>query len=255
MAVALDAQSFKDLAGTGGTFTHSPVGGTPQGIAVLLASNAATTDTVTAVSYGGAALSRVAFMSGGAASEPGAAYLYFKGSGVASSGTVNVITTTGTSTAWAVTVDALKDTEFGGTATVTSTSLANPSGTVTVTAGLSLGMMVGVLFSGANAPASNAVNSGYTALTGSAAGGRDFGSQSAVAAYGAKASAGSPVAMGWTNSTADDVALIVGLIREISQDATITGVRAVALGAERPGVPYSPPLLPDVNFALATWAP
>ncbi len=230
MAVAFDAQAFRDYAAsTGGTFTHVSVG-TPRGIAVLIASNAATTDVITAVSYGGGTLTRIAFMSGGAASEPGAAYLYFKGTAVAASGTVNVVSASATYTAWSVGMTAnlnVAALDFAGTATVTSTSLANPSGTVTPAAG-STGLAVGILFSGANAPSSNVPNPGYTALTGSAAGGVDFGSQSASAAQGAILNPVQTFSMGWAQSPADDVAAIVGLIRE------------------------TPPTIlpPDVNFGL-----
>lgn len=212
MAVGFDAQSFRDLTGTGGTFTHVPVG-TPRGMAVMIASNLATTDVITSVAFGGATLTRMAFMSGGAASEPGAAYLYFKGSAVPASGTVNIVSTNGTYTAWGLSVTANQAwTEFAGTATVTSTSMVNPSATVHATSGDS-GVVVGIYFSGVDAPATNVPNAGYSALTGSAAGGRDFGSQSAVAARGS--GSGATVSIGWENSTADDVALIAALIREV----------------------------------------
>ncbi len=215
MAVAFDAQNFKDFsASTGGTWTHVPVG-TPRGLAVLICSNAATTDVITSVAYGGGTLSRISFISGGAASEPGASYLYFRGTVTAASGTVNVVATSSTFTCWSVSMTANPNTElnFAGTATVTSTSLANPSGTATVPQG-SDGLAVGILFSGANAPATNVINAGYTALTGSAAGGVDFGTTSGCAAQGKLAGPISSFALGWANSTADDVAAIVGLVQE-----------------------------------------
>lgn len=209
MAVLFDSESFKDLASSGGTWTHTPVG-TPRGIAVLIASDTIT-DTITSVAYGGSTLARVAAISGGAGSEPGIAYLYFRGTIVPASGTVNVVATGGTITGWAVTMTANQAwTESAGTATMSSTSLANPSGTIPSTSGDS-GLAVGVCFTGQNAPASTTPNPGYTALTGSASGGRDFGNQSAVAAQGG--AYGANVSMGWVQ-TADDVAAIVALIRE-----------------------------------------
>jgi fibronectin-binding autotransporter adhesin len=210
LAVSFDAQSFKDLTGVGGTFTHVPVG-TPCGIAVMVAANTIT-DVIASVTFGGNALTRAGFMSGGVASEPGSAYLYFLGTAVATSGTVNVVGTGGTYTAWAVTMTANQAwTEVAGTATQTSTSLANPSGTIHASSGDD-GLVVGVLFSGANAPATNVANPGYTALTGSAAGGVDFGSQSGCALQGR--GSGATVSYGWANATADDVAAVGALIRE-----------------------------------------
>lgn len=231
MAVALTAQSFKDYsASTGGTMSHTP-SGTPRGIAVLIVSNAATTDVITSVAWGGATVSRIAFMSGGAGSEPGAAYLYFKGSAVAASGTVNIVSASATYTAWAVSMTANQaGTEICGTATQTSTSLANPSATVIATAAGFAGVGVGVLFSGANAPASNVPNSGFTALTGSASGGVDFGSQSGCAAWTGAQVTSQLLSVGWANSTADDVAEIAALIRE---------------------TPPSQALFPTVNAAVA----
>ncbi len=219
MAVAFDAQNFKDFsASTGGTWTHVPVGA-PAGMAVLIVSNASTADFITNVAWGGGTLTRISSISGGAASEPGRSYLYFRGTVVAASGTVNVVGTSTTFTCWSVSMTAnpsVRELDFAGTATVTSTSLANPSGTVTAfPQGVGGGLFaLGVLFSGANAPASNVINTGYTALTGSAAGGVDFGSQSGCAAYGTADASTGTFALGWANSTADDVAAIVGAVRE-----------------------------------------
>ncbi len=190
----------------------------------MLIASATITDVVTAVSYGGATLTRTSLITGGVGSEPGAAYMYYKGTAVASSGTVNVVCTGGTATAWAVTVTANQAwTQTAGTATITSTSLANPSGTITPSQGFS-GLAVGILFSGQNDPSTITTNSGYTALLGSAAGGRDFGSQSGAALQGL-AAGNNPVSVGWVQ-TADDVAAVVGLIQEVAPTVVPPDVNA-----------------------------
>jgi hypothetical protein len=220
-------------------------------MAVLIAGNASTVDRISTVSYGGGTLARVATIPGGAGSEPGRSYLYFRGTVVAASGTVNVVASVAhTFTCWSVGLTgAGSELIVAGTATVTSTSLANPSGTVSVTPAAA-GVALGILFSGANAPASNAYNSGYTAIDHAGAQGEDFGSQSANAAWGNIASPVSSFALGWTNSTADDVALIAALVKATTEFAQ--GVRATATATARAGSVsvFEPVLLPDVNRAL-----
>ncbi len=203
MAVALDAQSFADLTGSGGTWTHTPVG-TPRGIAVLIASQAATTDVVTTVSFGGAALTRQAFATvgggGGGTHSPGSAYLYFLGSAVPASGTVNItnVNASGTFSAWAVTVQANQAWTQMAASAVTSagSASANPSGTVQSAVSAS-GMAIAVLFSGATNPSIAVPNAGCLKLTGSfGTSGRDFGTQSAAAEYFIHS--GGPISIGWT---------------------------------------------------------
>lgn len=217
MAVAFDAATFKDFsASTGGTWTHVPVA-TPSGMAVLIVGNASTVDRITSVTWGGGTLTRISSIPGGAGSEPGRSYLYFRGTIVAASGTVNVAASaSSTFTCWSVSLTAnpFAELDFAGTVTVTSTSLANPSGTVSGLPQGSVGVALGVLFSGANAPGSNVYNSGYTSLGGSGGQGVDFGSQSGNASFGPITDPISSFALGWANPTADDVALIAGLVQE-----------------------------------------
>lgn len=217
MGVQFDAATAKDFsASTGGTWTHSSVG-VPAGMAVLIVGNASTVDNITGVSYGGGTLARVSSIPGGSGSEPGRSYFYFRGTVVASSGTVNVTANSHTFTCWSVSMVAgpsIRELDVAGTVTVTSTSLANPSGTVSGLGQGSTGLALGVLFSGANDPASNVYNSGYTAIAHSGTQGVDFGSQSGNAARGDIATPVTTYALGWANATADDVALITGLVRE-----------------------------------------
>ena len=111
MALSYGTQFFRDLTGAGGTFTVTTPSGVPAGIAVLIAQGTnPAADPVTAVSYGGAALTRITRATCGG--EPGASLLYFRGQSVPTTGTVNVVTSGGTYTAWAVTVTG----DSGGTA-------------------------------------------------------------------------------------------------------------------------------------------
>lgn len=214
MPLSFDAQAFRDLPSTGGTFTIVPVG-TPRAIAVLIAQSASSSDLVSSVTYGGATLTRIGGFGQDTSTELGAAYGYFKGSGVASSGTVNVVLTAGgTATAWAVTL-----TSSQGVAAEVVTSgtqgenRANPSLTL-ATSATDSGIAFGVLFSGQASPADAtiAAGSGYTKLTGSSAGGRAFSAAAACAEYGAKS--GANVVVDWTVS-ADDVAFHAMFVREI----------------------------------------
>lgn len=85
MAIAFDAKS--QLSGTFttgfGSWTHTPVG-TPAGVIVLITQGVADTDDVTSVTYGGIAMTRIAFDHQDGGGDPTAAYLYFLGEGVPS---------------------------------------------------------------------------------------------------------------------------------------------------------------------------
>ncbi len=216
MGVQFDASQARDFsASTGGTWTHVSVG-VPAGMAVLIVGNASTLDQITSVAYGGGTLTRVSSIPGGSGSEPGRSYMYFRGTVVAASGTVNVVGTAHTFTCWSVGMTAntqIHELTVAGTVTTTSTSLADPSGTVTGLAAGSSGLALGVLFSGANDPASNVYQTGYTAIPHSGTQGVDFGSQSGNAVYGIR-QVSAPFTLGWSNTTADDVALIAALVGE-----------------------------------------
>jgi hypothetical protein len=214
VAVSFDAQAFRDWTGTGGTFTLTPVG-VPRGIAVLIAQAPLATDQITSVSYGGSTLTRVptnGFATVGDA-EPGASYMYFRGTAVPTSGTVNVVSAAGTFTAWGVTVTANQaNTEIAASGKTNGAAVTNPAVTL-ATSSADDGVAVGVLYSGQNAPSSIVADPGFTALTGSAAGGRDFGLMSAGAEQGRRSGANAVVS--WTVGS-DDACVCAALIREVA---------------------------------------
>jgi hypothetical protein len=214
MAVSFDAQAFKDWTGTGGTVAITPVG-VPKGVIVGIAQAPLATDQITSVTWGGAAMTRVATNGFGTTSggEPGACYLYFLGSAVAATGTVNVVSTAGTFTAFGITVTANQAwTHIAASAKTSASTVTSPSVTIPSVSSDD-GVGFGVLFSSWDAPSSNTVGAGLTAVTGSAAGGRDFGSQSASAEFGRKS--GANVSMGWTTSAGSAAVVCAALVSEI----------------------------------------
>lgn len=123
MAVAHSATSESHTGTTGSTnqasfsWTHTQTG-TPQGVVVFVHVMNSATDTVTSVTYGGTALTRV---SGGAAvdsaNEPGRTDLFFLGSGLASGNQTIVVNRTNNANimyASAATVTAANQTEVTG---------------------------------------------------------------------------------------------------------------------------------------------
>jgi len=123
MAVAHSATSESHTGTTGSTnqasfsWTHTQTG-TPQGVVVFVHVMNSATDTVTSVTYGGTALTRV---SGGAAvdsaGEPGRTDLFFLGSGLATGNQTIVVNRTNNANimyASAATVTAANETEVTG---------------------------------------------------------------------------------------------------------------------------------------------
>jgi hypothetical protein len=123
MAVAHSATSESHTGATGSqnqasfSWTHTQTG-TPQGVVVFVHVMNSATDTVTSVTYGGTALTRV---SGGAAvdsaGEPGRTDLFFLGSGLASGNQTITVNRTNNALivyASAATVTAANDTEVTG---------------------------------------------------------------------------------------------------------------------------------------------
>ncbi len=217
MAASLNSVAFRDWTGTGGTFTI-PTTGTPKGVIVGIAQNTLTTDQITSVTWGGGTMTRIT--SGTCGGETGRTYLYFRGSSVASAGTVNVVSVAGTFTAWAAAVDAYQvDTELASFGTFHSDAVANPSVTLATTSS-DFGLAFAVLFSGVNAPSGIVAGAGM----GTIATGRDFGTQSAAAEQGAGGGANEIV--DFTVAAASS-AMCAALVREV------------------------PPVFPIVNAALA----
>ena len=207
-----DAQSFLDFTTTAnGSWTHTPVTATPRGVVVLIAQNVVSTDLITGVTYGGVAMTRIATdgLAQDTVGEPGAAYAYFLGSNVPTGAqTVAVTVSSGTDakTGWAVTLSGDSNQAIAASGKIQVDTL-NPSVTL-ATDGYFDGVCLSVFFSGLNAPTDGTITAGtgYTKLTASAAGGRDFGTESACAQY-ASGLKGASIVCGWT-AASDDCAMI-----------------------------------------------
>lgn len=211
MAVAFDAQSYKTFT-TSTTNTHTPVG-TPKGIWVSIVQTTASTDRITNVTYGGINMQRVSFAID-ATTEPGCVYTYFLGKGIPTGAqTLSITVSAGTEAkiAWCMSVTAASDTQIAASA-IDQDNKANPFVILRTLAAFS-GIVAGAMYSGLTAATGSAVGSGYTKFTGPDSGGRAFGSNSAVAAYGAKS--GASILMEWTSAT-DDVAFAANAIQEVA---------------------------------------
>lgn len=202
-----------DATGTFGTtpdtaspmsWSHNPVG-TPRGIVVLIVTND-TSDTVTGVDYDGTALTRVLWQNVGG--ENGSAYAYFLGTSVPATDPATVtVTFTGSANHMGVSISvtAADDTSVEDSHFVTSTSLANPSMTLTTSVTT---LTYGALYSGTAGPTSTAPDANHTDITEA-----DLGAEtSSTIRRSATVAAGSPV-VGWT-AAADDVAAVCLAVRE-----------------------------------------
>lgn len=81
MAIALDVVTSKALTNNSTTWTHTPVG-TPRGVIVFCHEDEDLTDVITAVTYGGVAMSRLQFAAAAGDSLNSGEYAYFLGSGI-----------------------------------------------------------------------------------------------------------------------------------------------------------------------------
>ena len=188
-------------------WSHNPVG-TPRGIIVLIATNS-TSDTITGVSYGGSALARVLWQN--VAGENGSAYAYFLGVGVPTTDPATVsVTFTGTANHMGVSVSvtATDDTSVDDSDFVSSTSLANPSMTLTTTVDT---ITYGSLYSGAAAPANTAPDANHTDIQETDLGAETSSTIRRSAVVSCPPSC-SPV-VGWTVA-ADDVAAVGIAVRQ-----------------------------------------
>jgi hypothetical protein len=184
-------------------WTHTPVG-TPRGVVVLVVTND-TTDTVTGVTYGGTAMTRVRWQNVGG--ENGSAYAYFLGASVPTGAQSVSVAFTGSNNhmGCSATVTAADDTSVHTSDVLSSTSLANPSITLTTTVTT---ITYGALYSGTAAPANTAPDANHTDIQET-----DLGAETASCIRrSATVAAGSP-AVGWT-SGADDVAAVALAVRE-----------------------------------------
>ena len=200
------------------SWSHNPVG-TPRGIIVLIVTND-TTDTITAVDYDGTAMTRVVWQNVGG--ENGSAYAYFLGTSVPATDPATITVSflgTANHMGASVSVTAADDTSVEDFDVVSSTSLANPSMTLTTT---ETTITYGALYSGTAGPTSTAPDGNHTDIQET-----DLGAETAsTIRRSATVAAGSPV-VGWTVA-ADDVAGVSLAVRE--------GVAAVSVTPMRPPI-------------------
>lgn len=214
MAVAFDVFTAF-TAGTGSLGgTHTPVG-TPKGVLVHVLCDAGS-DQVTTVTYGGVNVPEAAgspnVLSGG---EGGSVYTYFLGSGIPTGAQTVAVSVSGAANKQAVcfTYTADTDTEIVDIdATINSTSLANPSVTLSLASRIAACSLV--FFSGQNDIFSSTQLSGWTNRLEV-----DVGTESAgVYSYDTVASA--DVTAGWTQ-TAEDAAMIALAVSEVAAATAI----------------------------------
>lgn len=163
MAIAFDAASELERTGTSdpAEFTHTPVG-TPRGVYVSVVHGTDATDYASTVTYGGVAMTRIVRASD-ETGEPGAAELWFLGSGIPTGAqTVSVDLTSATTVdihIVCITVTASADTEVVDFDS-TSEDQANPSLTLQYSGRTCLA--VGALYDGIAAPANFTENGNCT---------------------------------------------------------------------------------------------
>jgi hypothetical protein len=226
--LAFDAQSFKDITATD-SFTHTPVLN-PRAVIVMIAQTTAETDRISAVTYGGVTMTRVP-TNGYAVdtlNEPGAAYIYFLGGGIPTGvQTVAVTVSAGTEAkvVWCVTASGKGVTEVAASAMLQENQ-TNPSMTLSTEIDFQ-GLVCCVFYSGLIAPsdANIAPAAGYTKLTGTDTGGKDFGNQCAVGVYGVKT--GINVVCSFT-SAGEDVAISCVAIRERKRPTTFNNYQHIS---------------------------
>lgn len=217
MTIAFDATSGSAaLINTATTtnWTHTPVG--VPGAVVVLIPQGINTDQVSAVTYGGVALSRVRSDTR-AVTETCRVYIYFLGSGIPTGAQTVAVTTTGTNPMWpqAITYTAAQNTVVNVQAGLDAGIIANPSLALSPTAQAGLAY---VCASGLNAP----VSTPQAGLTQAAA--RDLGTISGHMGY--KVVSAGATTVGWT-SAIDDVCHAGVGITELA--VTLGAARAIVV--------------------------
>lgn len=185
------------------SWTHTPAG-TPRGVVVLIVTND-TTDTVTSVTYGGVAMTRVRWQNVGG--ENGSAYGYFLGAGVPTGAQTVTVNFTGANNhmGCSVTVTAADDTSVDADLGLASTSLGNPSINLTTSVET---ITYGALYSGTAGPTSTAPDANHTDIQEA-----DLGAETASCIRRTATVTAGLRAVGWT-AAADDVAAVALAVRE-----------------------------------------
>lgn len=216
MAVAFDAISNHPTGAAGLlSWTHTPVG-TPKGILVYVVGDEGTDD-CGAVTYGGVAMTQLSTSPVLLASgEICAVHAFYLGSGIPTGAqTVSVAHNGGTSYHHGdcISVTASNDTAIEDTKTISSTSLANP--TVTLTIANNSFMAIG-LMSGQDAVGSITPSTGWTSRREV-----DWGRQCS-GIYTKDTNVSTNTAAGWTQTANDALAIAVAIKEVASSPQSIT---------------------------------
>jgi hypothetical protein len=223
MTVAFDAGSESDTGSSGSTgnysWSHVPVSA-PKGVVVFVFYDVATLDRVTAVSYGGVALTAVA---GGnavdTAGEAGNCQAWFLGSGIPTGTQTVSVTQTGTALHYgvAVSVTAAADTNVTGVLLDQENMTLSEKSVDDGSPGTNSLRLAGV-YSGLSTPPSAGANSTDVASIILGAGARSQAVvRETVAGQGARS-------VGFSSGTSDDVAAVYLAVRENVSGLTITSV-------------------------------
>lgn len=214
------------------TWTHTPTG-TPKGVVVAITQPLGSTDEVSAVTYGGVALSRVR-STARTTTEAMRVYLYFLGSGIPTGAQTVSVTSTGTTAkqghCFTMTTtdgsDTVVDADNGSDLGI----IANPSLTVTHSGTLNSWVGYGIHgYGGAAVPNLTASAARQANLT--LGFGHDPGAATAETYYRTGAAAASSSTYGYTTLASDDqviAALVVKPLVVVS--ATVTAVPMAGTG-------------------------
>lgn len=211
--IAYDADTgATDTDGDPISFTHTP-SGTPKAVLVFVEILGSTSDVISACTYGGVGMTKVATATD-TSGEAGYAAGFFLGASIPTGAqTVNCTIDSGTplARAWAVTATAAADTELAGTTgfCTVSEDADNPSCTVTGIAGASWGAS-GLYYGGLTASAT--AGSGFTKGDGVSG-----ASSSANGEYLTTESGSGDLTIAWTYGLGTDDTAMVGIaIQEVS---------------------------------------
>ncbi len=239
MSITVDVASQVTGTGTGDlSWTHG--GGSPSAALIGIAHVGDATQ-ITSVEYGGVAASLLGEIAK-AGGESAAVCMYLVPSGCPSgSQTIDVVVSGGfTKKAWCISLNASADLELVDDATISSNSLADPSGSLSVGGRSCLTAMV--LMSGQD------TLGGITALSGWAGAEVDFGTRTGAFYYRTTIDTSDPT-YGWTQ-TAEDATAYVAAVAEVVSGPTLsdggasysysaTGAAAVRVTLSDGGASYS----------------
>lgn len=245
MAVAFDAQTMGPTFTTTSpnTFLHTPVG-TPRGVVVCVTLSVAA-DTVSAVTYGGVAMSQILNISD-AGGEGGRAYVFFLGASVPTGAqTVSIAHSGGAfnKAGSAVTATAAADTEIGDSDSQ-SGPIDDPSITLTTTP---VSLRVGAIHTGLNALADFTETAGFTNI-----GGYSNNFRSAKHSRETTPASGA-VNYGFTTPNASDLDLVGVAVQEVAAPPVPTApsnLAATALSTTSIGLTWDDNASDETSFRV-----